>query len=269
MAEAGAAHGLRAMLDARRSGGSGSSRDSPVDAASAFGSGSDAGSGSGSGFETGSEGGHEASELFSRSLGADDVWESGKHGQRLSNTTLASTLLYASSSGAASLQKSPKSLQRRFTEARTSLARELDNYEGLKQLEAATGVRKLDLVSWGSLFVGLSLALGWGARQWCEVVGFAYPAQATMNTLATKDKAQIVRWVTYWVCMSFLNIIELAFGGYLLRIAPFYYPLKIGLSLWLQSRSKRGALYVHSHVLAPFLKCHEAVPFRSLSANFN
>lgn len=215
-----------------------------------------------------------ASEVTSESAGAasasasadedEEIWASGDSGQRLSRTTLSPTLLYAQSGGAMALHKTPKSIQKRISELRTSLAQELENYEGLKHFEAATGIRKIDAVSWAGLAVAISLWMGWGARQWCELISFAYPAQSSIKTLVTKDKAQVIRWVTYWVCMSFLNLIELAFGYSLLHIAPFYYPLKIGLALWLQSRTKRGALYVHSHVLAPFLKCHEAVPFQQV-----
>jgi len=151
-----------------------------------------------------------------------------------------------------------KSFRRRVSELRLALSKELENYEALKMIEASTGVKKLDLVSWFGVLMSISLVLGLGARNWCELAAFVFPAYATVEVLIERDKSQAVRWITYWVIVSFMNLLEIGFGPWLLRICPFYYPFKLGFVFWLQSPQKRGSLYVHSHILAPFLKCHEA-----------
>lgn len=152
-----------------------------------------------------------------------------------------------------------KSARERIVELRGLLAAELERYDFLEEAEAATGVRKLDMVSYGGFLVWVSVMLGLGAKHWCELLVFCYPAQATMRALVTQDKAPVVRWLTYWLAVSFLHLMEAALGAWLLRVCPFYYPFKLGLVYWLQSPLKRGSLYVHAHILTPFLKRHGAV----------
>ena len=146
---------------------------------------------------------------------------------------------------------------------REVLREELENYELLAAIERSTGIRKLDLVSWFGALLSLSALLGLGAKHWCAVVGFVYPAYSTFAALAVQDekrKRSFVRWITYWLLVAWLDLIELAMGDTLLQLLPFYYPFKFGFILWCQSPEKKGSLYIHSHILAPFIKCHEAAP---------
>mmetsp|Transcript_23080 Transcript_23080/g.36757 ORF Transcript_23080/g.36757 Transcript_23080/m.36757 type:complete len:82 (+) Transcript_23080:382-627(+) len=73
-----------------------------------------------------------------------------------------------------------------------------------------------------------------------------------------KEKGQVVRWMTYWMTIAMMTNFEMLLGTRLLTVIPFYYAFKFGFVLWCQSPKKRGSIIVHTHMLAPFLKCHEA-----------
>mmetsp|Transcript_10479 Transcript_10479/g.18500 ORF Transcript_10479/g.18500 Transcript_10479/m.18500 type:complete len:205 (-) Transcript_10479:780-1394(-) len=147
---------------------------------------------------------------------------------------------------------------------------ELEHYEILRQVEDMLGIRKVDLISWLGILLAISLVLNLGAKHWCSVVGVLYPAYGTIQMLTRVDedgRGSVVRWMTYWVTFAFLDIVELTFGNMLLQVLPFYYPFKFGFLLWSQSPQMRGSLYIHSHVLAPFLKCHVAFPAPPVQSN--
>jgi hypothetical protein len=148
----------------------------------------------------------------------------------------------------------------KFADLQQRVAAELENYEILASLETYTGVRKLDILAWTGAALSLSFALGFGARHWCGVVAFMYPVHATLVLLSSKEKTRgnVARWMMYWLIVSFLHIMEDFLGGTLLRIVPFYYAFKFGFVLWCQSPQKKGSLYAYTHMLAPFLKRHQA-----------
>ncbi len=150
----------------------------------------------------------------------------------------------------------------RLDALRQAVAGELENYEILSSIEAATGIRKLDQLAWLGAALSVSLLLGLGARHWCAVVALAYPAHATLSMLSRKDttRGQVARWMTYWLSVAFMVVLEQSLGATLLRVVPFYFPFKFGFLLWSQSPQKKGSMYVYTHILAPFLKRHDAAP---------
>mmetsp|Transcript_12134 Transcript_12134/g.30870 ORF Transcript_12134/g.30870 Transcript_12134/m.30870 type:complete len:227 (-) Transcript_12134:1636-2316(-) len=154
-------------------------------------------------------------------------------------------------------------------QVRAVLASELEKYEILHTLESTLKVRKIDLVSYAGVAFSLSLILGLGGRHWCEIVGFLYPARETLRGVCSArgganrestNRTFKTQWLTYWVTFAFFNLAEDFLGGSLFAVVPFYYSFKFGLLIWLQSPQKRGSLYLHSHILTPFLKRHEALP---------
>ena len=61
----------------------------------------------------------------------------------------------------------------------------------------------------------------------------------------------------YWVVYAFFQLVE-TWEQSLLSVVPFYFAFKLGFLVWCQMPSTRGAVYVHSHILAPFVKKHQA-----------
>jgi receptor expression-enhancing protein 5/6 len=140
------------------------------------------------------------------------------------------------------------------------LNRELSNYPFLQDVEEATGIRKLNLVLLaGPIFILLRF-LGYGPNAVCNLVGYAYPAVASMKAIETKGSLDDTQWLTYWTVFAALNLIEGILLKSLLQAFPFYYAFKFGLLIWAQAPSSRGAVFIYSHVLAPFFKTHSVVP---------
>ena len=127
-------------------------------------------------------------------------------------------------------------------------------------MEDSTGIKKLHLVlAVGPCFLLLRF-FGYGANAACNLVGYVYPSIASIKAIETKGTLDDTQWLTYWTVFAAFTLIEGAVLKYLLAAFPFYYAFKFGLLIWAQSPSSRGAVFVYSHLLAPFFKTHSAVP---------
>lgn len=141
-----------------------------------------------------------------------------------------------------------------------SVVRELENYPFLHDMEDATGVRKVHIVMLFGMTVLLLRFLGYGGNAVCNLVGYGYPAFASMRAIESKRSQDDTQWLTYWTVFAAFTLVEGVLMKRLLAAFPFYYAFKFGLLIWAQSPSSRGAVFVYSHVLAPFLKVHSVVP---------
>jgi receptor expression-enhancing protein 5/6 len=66
----------------------------------------------------------------------------------------------------------------------------------------------------------------------------------------------LCRRLTYWVCFAFFTLLEV-FVEYILYFIPFYFALKLAFIVWLQLPNTRGAEFVYSHIVLPFLLKNE------------
>ena len=146
-----------------------------------------------------------------------------------------------------------------------SLVKELENYPFLQDVEDSTGIRKLHLVlAVGPIFL-LMRYFGYGGAAACALVGYVYPAFASIKAIESKQTLDDTQWLTYWTVFAAFTLIEGIFLKQLLASFPFYYAFKFGLLIWAQAPSSRGAVFVYSHLLAPFLKSHSIVPVNTAS----
>jgi len=144
--------------------------------------------------------------------------------------------------------------------AHRALVRELNNYPFLQDVEEATGIQKIHLVLSAGPFFLLLRFFGYGPNAACNVIGFVYPTIASMKAIETKGTLDDTQWLTYWTVFAALNVLEGILLKYIVAAFPFYFAFKFGLLIWAQAPSSRGAVFIYSHLLAPFFKTHSVIP---------
>ncbi|KAL6056904.1 hypothetical protein STEG23_003308 [Scotinomys teguina] len=132
--------------------------------------------------------------------------------------------------------------------------------EALGALEARTGVEKRYLAAGALALLTLYLLFGYGASLLCNVIGFVYPAYASVKAIESPSKEDDTVWLTYWVVYALFGLVEF-FSDLLLFWFPFYYVGKCAFLLFCMTPGPwNGALILYHRVIRPlFLKHHVAL----------
>lgn len=127
----------------------------------------------------------------------------------------------------------------------------------LANLEAKTKVSR-EYLAYGIIgFLAFYLIVGWGNDFICNLIGFVYPAYASVKAIETKTTEDDTKWLMYWCVYALFGILEY-FSDLLLFWIPFYTLTKCILLLWLMVPGKNGGTYlVYNRVLRPFVLKHQ------------
>eukprot|EP00842_Homolaphlyctis_polyrhiza_P002476 jgi/Hompol1/3229/HPOL_003171-RA len=80
-----------------------------------------------------------------------------------------------------------------------------------------------------------------------DIVGYAYPAYASIKAVDSGDKVKYTQWLSYWVIFGLAKILE-NFNMTLLHMLPYYYFFKMIFLIWAMSTRTQGA-YIVFHVV--------------------
>jgi len=129
--------------------------------------------------------------------------------------------------------------------------------EALQFLEEKTGVKKLYLAAGGIALAGLWLVFGYGAQLLCNLIGFGYPAYASVKAIESPQTNDDTKWLMYWVVFSVFSVVEF-FSDILLNWFPLYWLVKCVFLIWcFVPISANGTNFIYSKVVRPVFLKHQ------------
>lgn len=136
-----------------------------------------------------------------------------------------------------------------------------NNYatNSIKTIEQKTGVDR-EYIAYGIIgFVAFYLCIGWGNDFLCNLIGFAWPAYASIKAIeSTSCQKDDTKWLMYWVVYALFGLMEF-FGDHLLFWIPFYTLTKCLFLLWLMVPGANGGTFVmYYRIIKPFFLKHES-----------
>ncbi|KAL2916850.1 hypothetical protein HK105_203629 [Polyrhizophydium stewartii] len=88
-----------------------------------------------------------------------------------------------------------------------------------------------------------------------DLVGFSYPAYASIKSVDSGDKVKYTQWLAYWVVFGIFKTLE-NFHMMLLQMLPFYFFFKAMFLTWAMSKYSMGAYKLYHSLIKhwiPFL----------------
>jgi len=155
-------------------------------------------------------------------------------------------------------------VQGQFQNHVSQFDKELSKYPTLVNFEKQTNVPKVYVIGGVGFLYFLLIFFNLGGQLLVNLAGFVIPAYYSLQALFTTQKADDTQWLTYWVCFSFLSVLEAALDPtYWL---PFYYLFKFAGILWLSLPQFSGAQVLFRNALYPLFARYFQSP-RGASAN--
>lgn len=98
----------------------------------------------------------------------------------------------------------------------------------------------------GFMLLFIPINIGLFPSFFVGLLAMLYPSY--MSIFAKKDRESVKQWLTYWVCFSFLEIIDGALCTLFMAFLPFYYPIKALFLIWLFYPKSLGATLLYDKV---------------------
>ncbi|XP_047139649.1 receptor expression-enhancing protein 5 isoform X1 [Hydra vulgaris] len=134
-----------------------------------------------------------------------------------------------------------------------------ENYftNSLAFFEKKTGIPRLFLFGGCVSLLSLYLVIGYASGFIVALLGFLYPAYASVKAVESVNKDDDTQWLTYWVVYAAFSIVEY-FSDIFLSWFPLYFLLKCIFLCWCMAPfSWNGAHFIYSRFIAPFVIQHE------------
>jgi len=134
---------------------------------------------------------------------------------------------------------------------------ELSKIPQLRQLEAASGVKKTYLAAGVGTLALLLIFFNIAGQLLTNLIGYAYPAYASFKAIESAGQKDDIQWLTYWTVFGFLSIVETLVDT-IVYWFPFYYLLKTVFLLYLYVPQFKGAEVIYKTVLRPRLLANQS-----------
>jgi len=123
--------------------------------------------------------------------------------------------------------------------------------------EKKTGVDR-ERLAYGIIgFLAFYLIIGYGNDLVCNLIGFIYPAYASVKAIESRATDDDTKWLMYWVVYALFGILEV-FSDQLLFWIPFYTLSKCLFLLWVMAPTKNGGTHViYYRVIRPFVLANQ------------
>ena len=135
--------------------------------------------------------------------------------------------------------------------------KELMNQLGvhLKLIEKKTGQNPkiiLGILAASLIFV----IIGYFEKYITCIVGIVLPTYWSIKAIESNEGDDDKQWLTYWAVYAVFDFLDL-FAGFILKIIPFYYILKLIFLIWCFMPNTQGALMVYNHIIKKFFIKYE------------
>eukprot|EP01031_Cornospumella_fuschlensis_P032873 gene32873-39752_t len=108
----------------------------------------------------------------------------------------------------------------------------------------------------GILAVPMILLLIWGNGDFAiDLVGFVYPAYASIKAIEAKDKDDEKLYLAYWLVFGLFKIFENLLD-FMISSVPFFFLIKAAMLVYLYHPQTQGARLVYDNVVKVYVVPH-------------
>uniref|UniRef100_A0A915PML8 Receptor expression-enhancing protein n=1 Tax=Setaria digitata TaxID=48799 RepID=A0A915PML8_9BILA len=122
----------------------------------------------------------------------------------------------------------------------------------LSLLEAKTQLPREQLAYGLMSLVAVYLIIGSLAQLVCNLIGFGYPAYASVKAIRTEQKDDDTQWLIYWTVFAFYSLIDF-FAEAIMHVIPLYWIIKVVFLLYLYLPQTYGAQVIYEKYLDPMI----------------
>ena len=88
------------------------------------------------------------------------------------------------------------------------------------------------------------------------LVGILLPTFFSIKAIESKEEDDDKLWLTYWTIYAVFSFLDL-FVGWILKIIPFYFIIKLVFLVWCFMPNTKGAIIVYDKIIKPFFLKNE------------